>query len=41
VHGNSEILGWPLASVTFYEPQPEPDVCYHPVDDELENPEGF
>jgi hypothetical protein len=27
--------------VTFYEPQPEPDVCYDPVGDELENPEGF
>jgi hypothetical protein len=34
-------LGWPLVSVIFYEPQLERDVCYHPIENELENPESF
>ena len=31
-------LGWPLAVMTFYEPQSDPVVVYGPADNELENP---
>ena len=35
----SGVLGWPLVSLTFYEPQSDVDVCYGPVEDEIEVPE--
>lgn len=35
----SGVLGWPLASLTFYEPQSDVDVCYGPIRNEIENPE--
>ena len=40
-HADSEVLGWPLLSVQFYEPQLGVDVCYPPIDGELENPDGI
>ena len=37
---SSGILGWPLFRLTFYDPQPDVDVCYGSVDNEIENPES-
>jgi hypothetical protein len=36
-----KVLGWPLASVTFYEPQPDLDVTYGRIDDVLEEPDSI
>lgn len=36
---DSGVLGWPLVSVVFYEPQAGVDVCYGPIVDELSNPD--
>ena len=36
----SGVLGWPLVSIVFYEPQADRDVCYGPVADELANPDS-
>jgi hypothetical protein len=36
-----KILGWPLASVIFYEPQPDLDVTYGSIDNVLEEPDGI
>ena len=38
---DSGVLGWPLVSVVFYEPQSGFDVCYGPVADELTNPDSI
>ena len=38
---SSGLLGWPLASITYYEPQPELVVCYDDVETELEAPEAI
>jgi hypothetical protein len=38
---DSGVLGWPLVSVLFYEPQSGFDVCYGPVADELTNPDSI
>jgi hypothetical protein len=35
------VLGWPLASVIFYEPQSDLDVTYGQIDDVLEEPDGI
>ena len=37
----SGVLGWPLVSVVFHEPQAGVDVCYGPVADELPNPDSI
>lgn len=36
---HSGVVGWPLASLTFYEPQSDVDVCYDPVEHEIEAPD--
>jgi len=36
---HSKILGWPLTCLIFYEPQSDVDVCYGPIQNEIENPE--
>lgn len=38
---DSGVVGWPLVRLVFYEPQPDVDVCYGAVSDELENPESI
>ncbi|MCE3242409.1 MAG: hypothetical protein K0Q83_2916 [Deltaproteobacteria bacterium] len=38
---SSGLLGWPLASITYYEPQPELVACYDDVENELEAPEAI
>jgi hypothetical protein len=38
---DSGVLGWPLVSIIFYEPQSGFDVCYGPVADELTNPDSI
>jgi hypothetical protein len=38
---NGQPLGWPLLSLTFFEPQPDLIVSYEAVEDELENPDAF
>src|ERR1700730_893269 len=35
------VLGWPLVSVLFYEPQSGVDVCYGSVPNELSNPDSI
>src|SRR5260370_37043679 len=37
----AQVLGGPLVTVAFFEPQPDVVVCYDAVADELENPESF
>ena len=38
---DSGVLGWPLVSVVFYEPQSGVDVCYAAIADEIENPDSI
>jgi len=38
---DSGVLGWPLVSVTFFEPQLGQDVCHGPVADELTSPDAI
>ncbi len=35
----SAVLGYPLVSLIFYEPQSNVDVCYDPIEDEIEAPD--
>jgi hypothetical protein len=37
----SGVLGWPLVSVVFYEPQSDVDVTYGAIADELDNPDSI
>src|SRR3984893_4971722 len=38
---DSGVLGWPLVSVLFHEPQSRVDVTYGPITDELANPDSI
>jgi len=38
---SSDVLGWPLISVTFYEPQVDPNVFLTPVPDALGDPDAI